>query len=159
MRNNFYYVLLVVPIQTALALALAVLVHTRALKGRGFFRTAFYFPSVTSAVAITVLWLFLFSSTGAVNAILGWVGIDGPNWFGDARGLVHPGLGAVGVDTAPAALTDHRCSASAGGSGSPGRRSRCPRYPARGVHHLGHLHAAVHRRPATTSATRSRRPG
>ncbi len=106
LRNNFYYVLLVVPLQTALALALAVLVHAKALKGRGFFRTAFYFPSVTSAVAITVLWLFLFSTTGAVNEILGWVGINGPNWFQDPRGLVHLGLGAVGVDTAPAALTD-----------------------------------------------------
>ena len=106
LRNNFYYVLLVVPLQTALALALAALVHSRALKGRGFFRTAFYFPSVTSAVAITVLWLFLFSTTGAVNEILGWIGFDGPNWFQDPRGLVHLGLGAVGVDTAPAALSD-----------------------------------------------------
>lgn len=107
MRNNVYYVLLVVPLQTAVALGLAVLLHAKALRGRGFFRTAFYFPSVTSAVAITVLWLFLFNSTGAVNAILGWVGIDGPNWFGDARGVLHTALGAVGVD-APAFLTDHR---------------------------------------------------
>jgi multiple sugar transport system permease protein len=107
MRNNVYYVLLVVPIQTVLALGLAVLVHQKALKGRGFFRTAFYFPSVTSAVAITVLWLFLFNSSGAVNVMLGWIGIDGPNWFGDARGIFHTALGAIGVD-APAALTEHR---------------------------------------------------
>ena len=50
-RNNVYYVLLVVPIQTAVALFLAVLVNRR-LRGVGFFRTAFYFPSVTSSVAI-----------------------------------------------------------------------------------------------------------
>ena len=106
LRNNFYYVLLVVPLQTALALGLAVLVHGKALKGRGFFRTAFYFPSVTSAVAITVLWLFLFSTTGAVNEILGWIGLNGPNWFQDPRGLVHLGLGALGVDSAPGALAD-----------------------------------------------------
>ena len=106
LRNNFYYVLLVVPLQTALALALAVLVHTKALKGRGFFRTAFYFPSVTSAVAITVLWLFLFSTTGAVNEVLGWIGLNGPNWFKDPRGLVHLGLGALGVDSAPDALSE-----------------------------------------------------
>ena len=106
LRNNFYYVLLVVPLQTALALGLAVLVHGKALKGRGFFRTAFYFPSVTSAVAITVLWLFLFSTTGAVNEVLGWIGINGPNWFQDPRGLLHLGLGALGVDSAPGALSD-----------------------------------------------------
>ncbi|QZY29898.1 carbohydrate ABC transporter permease [Nocardioides coralli] len=105
LRNNFYYVLLVVPLQTALALALAALVHAKALRGRGFFRTAFYFPSVTSAVAITVLWLFLFDTRGAVNEVLGWIGLAGPNWFQDPRGILHLGLSAVGVDGAPAAMS------------------------------------------------------
>jgi multiple sugar transport system permease protein len=107
LRNNFYYVLFVVPLQTGLALALAVLVQSRMLKGRGFFRTAFYFPSVTSSVAITVLWLFLFSTAGPVNEVLGWVNVHGPNWFQDPRGLVHLALGGVGVDDSPAALGDH----------------------------------------------------
>ncbi|MGG7308814.1 carbohydrate ABC transporter permease [Curtobacterium sp. AB451] len=93
LRNNFYYVLFVVPLQTAVALGLAVLVNGRALRGRGFFRTAFYFPSVTSSVAITVLWLFLFSSTGAVNKILSWIGVNGPNWFNEPTGIFHIGAG------------------------------------------------------------------
>src|SRR6478609_10093684 len=80
LRNNFYYVILTVPLQTALSLLLAVLVNRRILKGRGFFRTAFYFPSVTSSVAITVLWLFLFSASGVVNKLLALVGAAGPNW-------------------------------------------------------------------------------
>jgi multiple sugar transport system permease protein len=103
-RNNFYYVLFVVPLQTALALFLAVLVSKRILRGRGFFRTAFYFPSVTSSVAITVLWLFLFSATGVVNKILSWFSIVGPNWFADPRGVLHVMAGWFGVDSAPAAL-------------------------------------------------------
>ncbi len=107
LRNTLYYVLLVVPLQTGVALALAVMVHNRMLRGRGFFRTAFYFPSVTSSVAITVLWLFLFSTTGAVNEVLGWLGLHGPNWFQDPRGLLHLLLGAVGVDDAPAAFAGH----------------------------------------------------
>lgn len=69
LRNNAWYVIFVVPIQTAVSLVLAVLVNRAVLRGRGFFRTAFYFPSVTSSVAITVLWLFLFSTTGAVNKV------------------------------------------------------------------------------------------
>jgi multiple sugar transport system permease protein len=92
-RNNLYYVILVVPIQTALSLVLAFLVNKRALKAKGFYRTAFYFPSVTSSVAITVLWLFLFSASGAVNAVLGWFSINGPNWFADPDGLIHLMLG------------------------------------------------------------------
>ena len=104
-RNNVYYVLLVVPIQTAVALVLALLVNKRVLAARGFFRTAFYFPSVTSSVAITVLFLFLFSATGPVNQILAVFGADGLNWFADPRGVLHVGLESVGV-SAPTSLTD-----------------------------------------------------
>src|SRR3990170_4651855 len=107
LRNNLFYVLLVVPMQTAIALGLAILVNRRVMRARGFFRTAFYFPSVTSSVAITVLWLFLFSSTGAVNQVLSWIGINGPNWFADPRGIVHNFLGLFGVDGGPAFLTEN----------------------------------------------------
>lgn len=102
LRNNAWYVLLVVPLQTALALFLAILVNRAMLRGRGFFRTAYYFPSVTSSVAITVLWMFLFSASGAVNDVLSWFGLHGPNWFNDPRGIVHL---IAGADTGPAALT------------------------------------------------------
>jgi multiple sugar transport system permease protein len=100
LRNNLFYVLLVVPLQTAVALGLAILVNRRVMRGRGFFRTAFYFPSVTSSVAIVVLWLFLFSAAGPVNKVLSWVWIQGPNWFQDPRGLIHILLGAFGVTAA-----------------------------------------------------------
>jgi len=102
-RNNLYYVLLVVPLQTALALFLAVQVNRRLLRGKGFFRTAFYFPSVTSSVAITTIFIFLFTASGAVNAVLGWIGVNGPNWFADPRGVLHLVLGALGVDGSGAA--------------------------------------------------------
>ena len=100
-RNNFYYVLLVVPLQTALALFLAVQVNRRMLRGKGFFRTAFYFPSVTSSIAISVVFLFLFANSGAVNAVLSAVGIKGPAWFSDSRGLFHIVLGWFGAGDNP----------------------------------------------------------
>jgi multiple sugar transport system permease protein len=106
LRNNAWYVLLVVPIQTVVALTLAVLVGKGAVRGRSFFRTAFYFPSMTSSVAITVVFLFLFSSSGVVNSALSFLSIEGPNWFNDPRGVVHVLLGVVGVDEGPAFLTD-----------------------------------------------------
>ncbi|MCI9888934.1 sugar ABC transporter permease [Micrococcales bacterium 31B] len=106
LRNNLWYVVLVVPLQTMLSLILAVLVNQRMLRGKGFFRTAFYFPSVTSSVAITVLWLFLFAQSGAVNQALGWLGINGPAWFQDPRGVLHVILGGLGVDSGPASLVD-----------------------------------------------------
>lgn len=107
LRNNAYYVLLVVPLQTALSLFLASMVTRRVLRGRGFFRTAFYFPSVTSSVAITVLWLFLFSASGTVNGVLSRLSLDGPNWFNDPRGLGHILAGWAGVDRSPGWLAAH----------------------------------------------------
>lgn len=109
-RNNAYYVFAVVPLQTVLALGLALVVNHRMLKGKGFFRTAFYFPSVTSSVAISVVFLFIFANSGAVNAILSSFGISGPQWFSDPRGVLHLLLGRLGlvdVSAPPAALTEH----------------------------------------------------
>lgn len=105
LRNNIYYVLLVVPIQTFVALVLAVLVSNSALKAKSFFRVAFYFPSITSSVAITVLWLFLFNVSGAVNRILAWLSMTGPNWFNDPRGIIHILLNKFGIKSPPPALT------------------------------------------------------
>ena len=108
LRNNFYYVLLVVPLQTAFALFLALVLNQQMLKAVGFFRTAFYFPSVVSSVAISLVFLFLFSGGGVVNSMLAWFGIDGPTWFNDPRGLLHllgDGLGLWSTADPPAALT------------------------------------------------------
>lgn len=104
--NTFYYVLLVVPLQTVIALSLALLVNSKMLKAKGFFRTAFYFPSVTSSIAIATVFLFLFSNAGAVNAFLGFFGVDGPQWFSDGRGLLHLAFNAVGVDNPAWAQSD-----------------------------------------------------
>jgi multiple sugar transport system permease protein len=105
-RNNGYYVLFVVPLQTVLALGLALVVNKR----KGFFRTAFYFPSVTSSVAISVVFLFMFANSGAVNQILSIFGISGPQWFSDPRGVIHLFLGWIHVvdpNTPPSALAGH----------------------------------------------------
>jgi len=58
-------------------------------------------------VAVVVVFLFLFSASGAVNQVIGALGIDGPNWFADPRGVLHVLLGGLGVGEAPAALADH----------------------------------------------------
>ncbi|WP_219467958.1 carbohydrate ABC transporter permease [Nonomuraea rhizosphaerae] len=103
-RNNVYYVAIVVPLQTVLALGLALVVNSRLLKGRSFFRSAFFFPSVTSSVAVSVVFLFIFGNSGALAQLLGFFGVKGPEWFSDSRGVLHL---LLGVDTPPAALADH----------------------------------------------------
>lgn len=101
-RNNLYYVLGVVPAQTTIAFVLAVIVNNKLLRGRTFFRATYYFPSITSSVAIGLVFIFLFQSNGAINALLGAIGLPSDTrWLADASGLVHTLLASVGVDTAP----------------------------------------------------------
>ena len=81
-RNTLEYSLIVVPSQTVVAFTLALIVNQN-IRGQKFFRTTFYFPSVTSSVAISLLFLYLMNNFGLVNYLLGKVGISGPNWLAD----------------------------------------------------------------------------
>jgi multiple sugar transport system permease protein len=87
-RNTLGYVVVVVPIQTAIAFALALIVNQN-IRGKTFFRTVFYFPSVTSSVAISLIFIFLFNKLGLVNYLLGQIGINGPNWINDPSYVLH----------------------------------------------------------------------
>jgi multiple sugar transport system permease protein len=81
-------------------------VSRKALRGRGFFRTAFYFPSVSSSVAVSMIFIFLFADSGVINGALGYLGVNGPNWFSDPNGLLQMTAHGLGI-RAPAALNNH----------------------------------------------------
>nr|WP_212903597.1 sugar ABC transporter permease [Clostridium polyendosporum] len=74
MKNTFYFVVLVVPFQTALALFLAILINKKS-KVTNVFRIGFFSPVITSIVVISILWTFLYSKTGLINNFLGLFGI------------------------------------------------------------------------------------
>lgn len=101
LKNTVYFVLGVVPVQTVLALGLAAIVNQRWLKAKGLFRTAFYFPSITSSVVISLIFMFMFSRGGLVNQAIASI-IPGyannfVNWLDDPRGLMHIILEPFGV--------------------------------------------------------------
>jgi multiple sugar transport system permease protein/alpha-1,4-digalacturonate transport system permease protein len=81
LRNTTYYAVGHIPLTLAAALGFAVLLNRR-LKGIGIFRTALFFPYITSLVAVAVVWNMLFSpDAGPVNQFLDAVGVqDGPGW-------------------------------------------------------------------------------
>ncbi|MCC2594684.1 sugar ABC transporter permease [Tessaracoccus sp. OS52] len=84
--NTAIFVVVGVPLTIGVALALAVALNKGITKFRGLFRVGFYTPVITSIVAVAVVWRFLLQpDSGLVNTVLGWVGIDGPNWLGDTR--------------------------------------------------------------------------
>jgi multiple sugar transport system permease protein len=68
--NTFKYVLIVVPIQTAVSLVLAFAMDQK-LRMRRLFRTIFYLPSVTSSVVISLIFVWMFAAQGIFNQIIG----------------------------------------------------------------------------------------
>jgi len=79
--NTSIYALGVVPVQTMLALFLALIVNK--IKAKSFFRVAYYLPTVTSTVAVSVMFIFLFSPYGLLNRFLALFGIHGGNYFNE----------------------------------------------------------------------------
>lgn len=80
-RNSVIFAIGLVPMNMALALTLAIAL-SRPRPGVVFFRTVFFAPVITSAVAWAIVWKFLLQGEGGtVNQILAYIGIDGPNWL------------------------------------------------------------------------------
>ncbi|MBN1264635.1 MAG: sugar ABC transporter permease [Anaerolineales bacterium] len=92
--NNFYFVAVVVPLQTGLALTLAVLINQK-LKAMNLFRTIYFAPVVTSMTVIAIVWAFLYNpGEGLINAFLGAISLGklGPySWLLDTK-LVFPAI-------------------------------------------------------------------
>ncbi|MBP5379716.1 MAG: sugar ABC transporter permease [Ruminococcus sp.] len=77
------YALILVPLKLIVSLFTAVLLNME-LKHIGFFRTAFYIPSILGAnLAVIIMWQYLFTSDGLVNQLLEAVGLSPVSWYGD----------------------------------------------------------------------------
>lgn len=81
--NTLYFAVGIVPLGTAASLCLALLVN-RGLKGMTFFRTVMYLPSVSSTIAVGIVWIWLLDPQfGVVNYALRSIGLASPpNWLG-----------------------------------------------------------------------------
>jgi multiple sugar transport system permease protein len=81
LANTVYYTLGSIPLSMLLALGLALLCN-RAMRAVYWYRTAFFAPNVTSTVAISLVWLWLYApDVGPINWALSLVGIEGPAWL------------------------------------------------------------------------------
>ena len=83
LRVTLTYVIIGVPLQLGLALAVAMALD-KGIKGLPFYRSVFYLPSLLgSSVAVAILWKQMFGTSGLVNQLLAMVGITGPGWISD----------------------------------------------------------------------------
>lgn len=93
-QNSLYYAVVWVPLTMAIGLFLAVIVNQK-IRGKTFFRAAYYFPAIASSAAITILWIFIVSPQGLFNTVREAMGLNpvfellgfSPthNWIGDQR--------------------------------------------------------------------------
>ena len=92
--NNFYFIAVVVPVQTSLALGLAMLINNQ-IKGMNIFRTIYFGPVVTSMTVVSIVWSLLYNpSEGLINAFLNAISfgkIGQLNWLLDTK-LVFPAI-------------------------------------------------------------------
>ena len=85
MSATFRYVLMSVPLKLMAALAIAMILNSK-LAGINMFRTVYYLPSIMGAsVAVSLLWRHLFTHNGAINHLLGFVGIGPIGWLTNPR--------------------------------------------------------------------------
>jgi multiple sugar transport system permease protein len=84
LKNTFYFVLVGGPLTMAVSLGAALLVNARLVRFKGFFRTLYFAPFITTLVAVAIVWRYLYHRQyGLINYALGAVGIDPVDWLGD----------------------------------------------------------------------------
>ena len=84
LRNTLYFVVVGGPLSVAVSLGAALLLNARLARFRGFFRTVFFLPVVTTLVAVAVVWRYLYHPRhGLLNHLLALVGLGPIDWLGD----------------------------------------------------------------------------
>lgn len=94
--NSFKYMLMAVPLQLIVSLALAYIFNSIIKKGASVFRTVFFLPVITTASIVGIIMMFIFGGTGSINLFLGMLGIKGANWLGTAATAL-PVVALIGV--------------------------------------------------------------
>lgn len=86
LKNTLRYAIIVVPIQTSIALFFAIILSQK-IKFKNGFRLIYFIPTLTSSTALTLIFMFLFSVSGPVNNLLIATGVlqDPINFMQDAR--------------------------------------------------------------------------
>lgn len=92
--NNFKFALIVVPLQSAFALLLAILVNQK-IRGANIYRALYFTPVVVSMVVVAVIWFFLYNpGVGTINSFIETItfGLVGPQeWLVDPQ-LAFPSI-------------------------------------------------------------------
>jgi multiple sugar transport system permease protein len=95
LQNTFFYTVVSVPVGLILALGLAIAVNQQ-IRGIAWIRTMYFLPLVTSATAVALVWLWIYSPTGFLNHTLSIFGISPQRWVADPT-LAMPSIIAMSI--------------------------------------------------------------
>lgn len=84
LQHSFVLVAFVVPIQTVVALAVALLLNSN-IKGKAFFRTACYLPNNIASFAVTIFFMYFFIKGGIGSKIFTFFGCKDVSWFANGK--------------------------------------------------------------------------
>lgn len=92
LRNTSYFIILYIPLILIASIIVAAILNNT-FKGITVYRIIYYIPVLTSWVAGSLIWKWVLTpdSSGIVNSLLGYVGIQGPGWIYDDKWLM-PGV-------------------------------------------------------------------
>ncbi|MEP6509249.1 MAG: sugar ABC transporter permease [Gemmatimonadales bacterium] len=84
LKNTFYFAFVGGPLTIAVSLGAALLLNSKLVRFKGFFRTLYFTPFVTTLVAVAIVWRYLYNTRyGLFNYGLGKIGISPIDWLGD----------------------------------------------------------------------------
>lgn len=85
-QNTLYYTALNVPGTLAVSLFVALLLNAE-IRARAWFRVLFYLPVISSDVAVSLLWKWIYwaGERGMLNHLIGLLGVPPQDWLGDPR--------------------------------------------------------------------------
>ncbi|HEX4633285.1 MAG TPA: sugar ABC transporter permease [Gemmatimonadales bacterium] len=84
LKNTLYFAFVGAPLSVLAALAAALLVNSRLTRWKGFFRTAYFAPFVTTLVAVAIVWKYLYHPRfGLLDAALSTAGVSPIDWLGN----------------------------------------------------------------------------
>jgi multiple sugar transport system permease protein len=95
LQNTFFYTFVSVPVGLVLALGLAAALNQQ-IRGISFIRTAYFLPLLTSATAIALVWLWIYSPAGPLNRVLLAMGLPVQRWVADPT-LAMPSIIAMSI--------------------------------------------------------------
>ena len=82
--NTFYFVILASPLSIIISLGAAMLLNSKLVKMKSFFRLSYFIPVVTTLVAVAIVWRFIYHPKfGIINYLLSFIGITPIDWLGE----------------------------------------------------------------------------